>query len=177
MELHNLLGLDTYIKGLTNAGIQLIMLPMLGPSYFKDSVQQPYLTNLIRNLTNRFEDKSIITAFDLFNPNSIPSDPTEFMQYGNENVRKLYEHYQSSGILSGKTEICLAKWSSCKQLLPGSQFKKHSEVINYLATDQSMMKLYPNLCTLAQICCVVPIRSADVERTFSQLKLIQEIKC
>ena len=97
----NLLGLETYLKELASAGIQLKRLPTLGPSYFKTSVQQPYLTNLIKNLTTRFEDKSIITAFDLFNPNSIPSDPSEFVKFGNENVRKLSEHYQSSGILNG----------------------------------------------------------------------------
>ena len=36
-----------------------------------------------------------------------------------------------------------------------------------------MLQMYPNLSTLAQICCVVPIHSADVKRTFSQLKLIK----
>ena len=161
----NLLGLDTYIEELANAGIHLKMLPTLGPSYFKTSVQQPYLTNLIQNLTNWFEDKSIITAFDLFNPTSIPSDPVEFVQFGNDDVRKLSEHYQNSGILSG-SENCLAEWSSCKQLIQNSQLKKHGDVIHYLATDQSVRNMYPNLCTLAQICRVVPIHSADVERTF-----------
>ena len=93
--------LTNLIEELASAGIQLKRFPTLGPSYFKTSVRQPYLTNLIQNLTTRFEDKSIITAFDLFNPTSIPSDPSEFVKFGNENVRKLSEHYQSSGILNG----------------------------------------------------------------------------
>ena len=38
---------------------------------------------------------------------------------------------------------------------------------------QSCIRCIPNLCTLAQICRVVPIHSADVERTFSQLKIIK----
>ena len=128
--------------------------------------------SLIQNLT-RFEDKSIITAFDLFNPTNIPSDPSEFVKFGNENVRKLSEHYQSSGILNG-IENCFAEWSSCKQqLIQNSQLKKHGEVIQYLSTDSVMHQIYPNLCTLAQICHVVPIHSADVERTFLQLKMIK----
>ena len=36
-----------------------------------------------------------------------------------------------------------------------------------------MLQMYPDLCALAQICRVIPIHSADVERTFSQLKLIK----
>ena len=70
-----------------------------------------------------------ITAFDLFNPTSIPSDPTELVQFGNDNVRQLSEHYKNSAILTG-TENCLAEWSSCKQLIQNTQFTKHGEVIH-----------------------------------------------
>ena len=80
--------------------------------------------------------------------------------------------YQSSGILHG-IENCWAEWSSCKQLIQNSQLKKHGEVIHYLSTDSVMHQMYPNLCTLAPICHVVPIHSADVEITFSQLKIIK----
>ena len=168
----NLLGLESYVEELTAAGIQLKMTPVLGHSYSENSVKKPYLANLIQNLKNRFEDKSIITAFDLFNPTSIPSDPTELVQFGNDNVRQLSEYYKNSAILTG-TENCLAEWSSCKQLIQNTQFTKHGEVIHYLSTDPSMHRMYPNLCTLAQICRVVPIHSADVERSFSQLKLVK----
>ena len=60
----NLAGLEMYIEELTTTGIELKMLHTLGPSYFKNSIQQHYLTTLIQNLTARFEDKSIITAFE-----------------------------------------------------------------------------------------------------------------
>ena len=170
----NLLCLETYLEEITGASIQLKMPLNLGQSYFENYVKKPYLMSLIQNLMTRFEDKSIITAFDLFNPASFPSNPTDLVQFGNENVRQLSEHYQSSEILS-TTENCLAEWSSCKQLIQSSRFTKHGEVINYLSTDPSMLQMYPNLSTLAQICRVVPIHSADVERTFSQLKLIKTI--
>ena len=74
---------------LSSAGIELKRLATLGPNYFKGSIQQPYLTTLIQNLTVSFEDKSIITAFDMFNPASMPSDLTEFLQFGNNDVKKL----------------------------------------------------------------------------------------
>ena len=81
------------------------MPPNLGQCYFENYVKKPYLMSLIQNLMTRFEDKSIITAFDLFNPASFPSNPTDLVQFGNKNVRQLSEHYQGSEILS-TTENC-----------------------------------------------------------------------
>jgi hypothetical protein len=50
---------------------------------------------------------------------------------------------------------------------------KQKEVISKLCCDSSWAAIYPNMSTLAKICRVVPIQTADVERTFSQLKLIK----
>ena len=100
----------------------------------------------------------------------MPSVPTEFLQFGNNDVKTLSEHYH--GTLDGPQE-CLAEWSSCRQFLQNRHFKKHNEVIEYLCTDPVMVQMYPNICAMAQICRVIPIHSADVERTFSQLKLIK----
>ena len=148
------------------------MLPTTGPDYFKKSVHKPYLVKLIENLTVRFEDKSTITAFDVFNPASMPSDAKELQEYGNSNIQNLSEHYHPYGVLGGPQD-CLTEWSSCRQFLQDNHFKKHSEVIQYLCTSPTMLQLYPNISTMAQICRVIPIHSADVERTFSQLKLIK----
>lgn len=145
---------------LSSAGIELKRLATLGPNYFKGSIQQPYLTTLIQNLTVSFEDKSIITAFDMFNPASMPSDLTEFLQFGNNDVKKLSEHYHTHGTLDGPQE-CLTEWSSCRQFLQNSQFKKHSEVIRYLCTDPVMLQMYPNICTMAQVCRVILCRCRE----------------
>ena len=51
--------------------------------------------------------------------------------------------------------------------------KKHREVVKALCSDSALASIYPNMSVMANICRVVPIHSADVERTFSQLKLIK----
>lgn len=50
---------------------------------------------------------------------------------------------------------------------------KHRDVITSLVPNTQLETIYPNMTIIAQICRVVPIHTADVERTFSQLKLIK----
>ena len=50
---------------------------------------------------------------------------------------------------------------------------KHEDVIANLLPNTQLSRIYPNMSIIAQICRVIPIHTADVERTFSQLKLIK----
>ena len=50
---------------------------------------------------------------------------------------------------------------------------RHKDVIRELCSNKTISCIYPNMGTFAEICRVVPIHTADVERTFSQLKLIK----
>ena len=50
---------------------------------------------------------------------------------------------------------------------------KHSEVFNDLSVNDTTATLFPNMAKFARICRVILIQTADVERTFSQLKLIK----
>ena len=47
---------------------------------------------------------------------------------------------------------------------------KHKDVIHDLCTNPTSRALYPSMSALAQICRVIPVHTAGVERTFSQLK-------
>ena len=156
----NLAALDTYLTGITSAGIEPKQLPSQGKEYFQDSIMLPYLNNLIQNLTTRFEDKSIMSAFQIFNPTSLPSDFSDDQKYGNECVKQLSMHFHLNGALA-EQQICLAEWSSFRQILKeSSQLKKHSEVIHYLCTNPTMVQIYPNICVLwltsAMLCPFTP---------------------
>ena len=47
------------------------------------------------------------------------------------------------------------------------------EVIGKLCKDVTLIQIFPNLSQLARICRTLPIHTADVERSFSQLKLVK----
>lgn len=134
------------------------------------------MSTLIKNLEDRFRDISAIAAFDIFNPAKLPIAPTDddmdsFLEYGNTQIEELSTQYQ--GVVAS-SECCLEEWNSYRQYLRESCVHlKHSEVIQDLCTNQTVAAIFPNMSALAKICRVVPVHTADVERTFSQLKLIK----
>ena len=66
----NLRGLPTFLEQLTNAGVDIKKPANLGEQYFSNSIRNPYLDNVIRNIENRFDDGSVMAAFDIYNPAS-----------------------------------------------------------------------------------------------------------
>ena len=42
-----------------------------------------------------------------------------------------------------------------------------------LVTNDMLVSMFPNLNTLANICLAIPVSTASVERSFSQMKLIK----
>jgi len=52
-------NLQDYLDTLTKADIDITK---LGIDYFHNSVHQPFIDRIIKNLENRFDDKSVIAA-------------------------------------------------------------------------------------------------------------------
>ena len=57
----------------------------------------------------------------------------------------------------------------------GERFKEKSmrEMISILTTDTSIQSLYPNLSKLASIAAIIPVSTAECERSFSAMKRIK----
>ena len=41
--------------------------------YFNNSILTPFLSCLVENINGRFDDKSILESFDVFNPSKLPT--------------------------------------------------------------------------------------------------------
>ena len=96
-----------------------------------------------------------------------------FTIYGNHDIEKISTQFHDSRCIEDLDE-CVQEWTSFKQFLQDKyNASSHTEVVNTLCSDTTLQTIYPNMSTIAKICRVVPIHSADVERTFSQLKLIK----
>ena len=166
----NLSSLQKYLDGLQEKSIEIKKPANLAEEYFKDSVRIPFLTCLIDNIHKRFPDKTLLSSFDIFNPRKLPNED-QLDEYGFQEIIALSERFKDS---VASSEVCLEEWGGYRQLLRVSpNLTKHSEVINDLCTNETTATLFPNMAQLARICRVIPIHTADVERTFSQLKLIK----
>ena len=168
----NLAALESFLAKLSEPGINISNLSNLGEEYFKSSIKEPYLSALIENLNGRFDDKAEIASFSVFNPEKLQRSGTA-MEYGVQEIETLASHYQGLEII-GSIEECVDEWKSYRQFLKGNCSEmKFSEVILDLCTNSTTNTIFPNMSTLAKICRVIPIHTADVEWTFSQLKLIK----
>ena len=45
--------------------------------------------------------------------------------------------------------------------------------LHELVTNETLISMFPNLNTLASICLTIPIGTASVEQSFSQMKMIE----
>ena len=73
----NLSGLQSFLDKIQQEGIKIKKPAHLAQDYFRCSIREQYLTHLINNIENRFDDKSVISAFDIFNPAKLSDDTKE----------------------------------------------------------------------------------------------------
>ena len=171
----NMKTLPAFLKEIEKSGITLKKPSHLGEDYFKKSIRDPYLDTLISNIEARFDDKSVMASFDICNPAKLPNLPDNPSKDELEAFTKETLAHQFDGVtvVADSTE-CLKECSSFRQFMRENCGEmKHKEVVSKLCSDSSWTLIYPNMSTFAKICRVVPIQTADVERTFSQLKVIK----
>ena len=68
----HLKGIQSFLEQVENSGIEIKKPAHLGDDYFKEAIKDPYLINYIES---RFDDKSVMAAFDLYNPSKLPPVP------------------------------------------------------------------------------------------------------
>ena len=175
----NMRGLEAFLEQIRKSGIDLSKPSHLGDEYFKASIKEPYLDSLISNIERRFDNKTVLASFDIYNPSKLPQlsdiscaeDVQLFSEYGNDDVERLATQFQD---VVAEPIACIEEWRCFKQFMKENWVgMKQKDVISKLCCDSSWAVIFPNISTLAKICRVIPVQTADVERTFSQLKLIK----
>ena len=117
----------------------------------------------------------MLAVFNIFDPNKLPDNSDSLAEYGNTDITTLSDQFQ--GVVASTGE-CVEEWIGYCQFLQNvkctaEHSTTHRDAIKDLCSNATTAALFPNISRLAKICRVVPIHTADVERTFSQLKLIK----
>ena len=144
-----------------------------GKNEYKSSIQVPYIEGIVKQLEDRFPNVDCLDAFSIFDPQKIPSSPEQMVAYGQDKIDYLQKHY-GEGENPDVGDECASEWESMKWFL-GERFKEKSmrEMISILTTDTSIQSLYPNLSKLASIAAIIPVSTAECERSFSAMKRIK----
>ena len=124
-----------------------------------------------------------MSAFSIFDSKKTPSvDTSEYQQYGEGSVTVLLdqyegrrtavslegEEYKKMGLVSSEVK---AEWKTF-YLAKKTQEDMASQ-LHELVITETLISMFPNLNTLASICLTIPIGTASVERSFSQMKVIK----
>ena len=77
---------------------------------FESTVRKPYLTAVIDHLHSRFPCNNILDSFVIFDPKLLPQEDEELLQYGNDKLECLLQHY-SDGPLQIDSDKCRVEWN------------------------------------------------------------------
>jgi hypothetical protein len=142
-----------------------------------------YSIAIIDAIERRFPQTELYNSFSIFDPKEIPDDDSQLNLYGIKEIEFLGNFYGEIKFVDGNgfQEIIdrnqlFEEWRLVKYIL---QFNKSNELdfINFwkfiFDTDEDFSFNYPNVSLLVKISLIIPLSNANVERIFSQTKLIK----
>ena len=78
--------------------------------------------------------------------------------------------YTAKALIS--SDIC-TEWKKYRSYLSKQRKGYFYSQLTELSTNEMLVTMFPNISTLAKICLAIPVGTASVERSFSQMKLIK----
>ena len=140
---------------------------------FKSSIQAKYIHAIVTVLQNRFPDVENLDAFSIFDPQklTVSESDDDLAAYGQERLEYLTSAYDDG--VNPDVE-CTSEWEGLKRLIVNN-FSNMSmrQMTNLLCTDTSLQDMYPHLSKLASIAALVPVSTAECERSFSTMNRVK----
>ena len=152
---------------------------------FVKSVYRPYIQSIIDHIYSRMKSSDIFSAFSVFSLLHIPDKEEDLSTYGTKELRTLTSFYGMPHCVSFQSKTAVStpdidqdqaevEWKIFRRLL-FTKFKNQTakDVTHALVSNSTLSSAFPNLATLAMIISVLPITTATVERSFSDMKLVK----
>ena len=164
---------------------------------YRDAVAIPYIDALVSNINSRFSDSAVnlLVSSSIFNPVSFPTDEAALPEFGNNELKVLLNFYgkETQAEFGGKTytspplvdsEEILSEWRVFKRtfakqkkaLMKKNQLSKPptlQEIKMEMESCDGYADIFPEIIKLLNILLVLPVGTASVECSFSQMKLVK----
>ena len=153
---------------------------------FQANVAKPFIAHLKDNISSRFSSSSdVVSAMSIFDPKKMPSsDSPDLPQYGKNSIGTLLSHYgtdKPSQTLLGNPTVKKAlisseihtEWITYRRHMAKQPKDNMKSQLEDLVSNDMLATMFPNLHTIAKISLSIPVATASVERSFSQMKLIK----
>lgn len=166
-------------------GDQNVLVTEAEKEVFMVKTYRPYIQSVIDDISKRLKSSDVYSCFSLFDPHLLPENEEDLSSYGMSKLQTLIEFYgkKQSVTFEGETNVSTpdidgdeanAEWKFFRRVLY-KEFKKLSmdEVFGNLLTNETIKAAFPNLVRLASLAITLPVTTASVERSFSDMKLIK----
>ena len=163
---------------------------------YRECVAIPYLDRLIENINRKFTDEAvkILSATSFFDPTKFSIEEALILAYGLEEIRILADFYGNDATVEYEGTIytssplldrdkLLSEWKTFRRAL--IQEKKSimqttrnsqpslQDILQSMQEYEAYKSIFPQMFSLMNILLAIPMSTATVERSFSQMKLVK----
>ena len=127
----------------------------------------------MQNLKHRFPNVALLDEFHIFIPSKVPSTSADaFSNYGLTQLSALLDDHYSPDIVS--RGACEQEWIQYKWLMATSSSTLSMKArIEVLVTNPAMSSLFLQPAKLSSITIIIPVSTADCERSFSCMNRVK----
>ena len=143
-----------------------------------------FITDLKNNIVCRFTSQDV-SSFSIFDPEKMPAlDTTDLSCYGEDCIGTILKHYgkdltAESVLAEESVEPALvssditSEWKTYCRYIAQQPKEDMRAQLKELPTNSMLIAMFPDLSVIANICLSIPVRTASVESSFSQMKMIK----
>ena len=154
-------------------------------STFQEKIGQCFIHRLRDNITSHFTSSDVVSSFSILDPRKVPATSSPlFSLYGKGAIDTLIDYYTQDfpaetvdGVQFVKERIISldvrTEWKRIVNFCLSNPKDNLKTQLQELATNDTLIALLPNLHKLTCCCLSLPIGTASVEISFSQMKLIK----
>ena len=141
--------------------------------------------SVIDHITSRMQSSDVFSAFSIFNPLCLSNEEQDLSMYGSEQLNILTSFYGMPHTISFKSttgssipdvdpEQTEAEWKMFRRLM-FNKYKSSTakDVTHALIYNSTLSSSFPKIVTLAKIVSILPVATATVEKSFSNMKLVK----
>ena len=140
---------------------------------FNKNVQQPFLQGLLQNLTDRFPNVELVSAFGIFDPSSQSTTATSGDRAMPEVLQTLLSHYATGDDTPLDVEVVTKEWESFSIMVADHYSGKNAGEVMRDVASTKLQPVYPQLSCLASLGLTIPFTIANSERSFSTMKRVK----
>ena len=149
---------------------------------FQAQIGSPFIACIKANISNRFASQEILSALSIFDLRKVPSSESDKLStYGNKSIQVLLDHFgkdMPAITLNGDETlksglVSSTEWATFCSFLAKKPKDDIKSQLAELITNDTLATMFPSLHKIASIRLTIPVSTASVERSFSQIKLIK----